>query len=119
MERVKHKAKTATVIMMMAKYSVIPLVRTRGRDKSEAEKSEEGKQIGGSMQGRKQGWTEETTRAEGEAWLTLLEHRGQRKVLQGPHFGHFCSYSRESGLCLFPEHLPVWNRLGQKLFTFT
>lgn len=61
MERVKHKAKTATVIMMMAKYSVIPLVRTRGRDKSEAEKSEEGKQIGGSMQGRKQGWTEETT----------------------------------------------------------
>lgn len=60
MERVKHKAKTATVIMMMAEYSVISLVRTRGRDKSEA-KSEEGKQIGGSMQGRKQGWTEETT----------------------------------------------------------
>lgn len=49
MERVKHKvkAKSATTIMMVAKYSVFPLVRTRERtrDRSEAEKSEEGKQI--------------------------------------------------------------------------
>lgn len=39
-----------------------------------------------TMQGRKQGWTEETAWAKGEAWHTLLEHTGQRreKVLQCP-----------------------------------
>lgn len=60
---------------------------------------------------------EQRERPGSPCWNT--EVREKSSSVQGPHFGHFCSYSRESGLCLFPEHLPVWNRLGQKLFTFT
>lgn len=46
-----------------------------GPNRSEAEKGEEGKQISGEHAG----WTEEAARAEGEAWLTLLECTGQRR----------------------------------------
>lgn len=67
--------------MMVAKYSVFLWWGPEKEQETEVKQRrvKKGSKSVRTMQGRKQGWTEETAWAKGEAWHTLLEHTGQRR----------------------------------------